>query len=242
MKKFLQSLINLFGYNIIKSKNFRKINRTLDHAIKSIIKKENPVIFDIGAHEGESIERFKNLFKNPIIHSFEPQLQTFKILKNKRKENENIFLNNFGLGSKKENREIFVNSNTATSSYLNIDNKNNFFKPVKTNRKEQTKIDTFDDYFNNSKIDFIDFVKIDVQGFEEDVLRGAIKSLDKVKLIEVEIVFVNLYEKNSSFFKIESILNEYNFELFSLSSISLNRDDDRIKNLDALYYNTNIKL
>ena len=41
---------------------------------------------------------------------------------------------------------------------------------------------------------------------------------------------------------IHSILNEYNFELFSLSSISLNRDDDRIKNLDALYYNTNIKL
>lgn len=85
-------------------------------------------------------------------------------------------------------------------------------------------------------------MKIDVQGFEEDVLRGAIKSLDKVKLIEVEIVFVNLYEKNSSFFKIESILNEYNFELFSLSSISLKRDDDRIKNLDTLYYNPNIKI
>jgi FkbM family methyltransferase len=241
MKKILQFLVSSFGYKIIKSANFYKINRTLDHAIKSIIIKKNPVIFDIGAHEGESIERFKKLFKNPIIHSFEPQLQSFKILRSK-KENEKIFLNNFGLGSKKEKKELFINSNTASSSYLNIDNKDKFFKSVKTTKKELTKIDTFDNYFNNSKIDFVDFVKIDVQGFEEDVLRGAIKSLDKVKLIEVEIVFVNLYEKKSSFFKIESILNEYNFELFSLSSISLSRNDDRIKNVDALYYNPSIKI
>ncbi len=240
MKKFLQSLISLFGYNIIKSKNFRKINRTLDRAIKSIIKKENPIIFDIGAHEGESIKRFKNLFKNPIIHSFEPQLQTFKVLENRNKNDANVFLNNFGLGSIKEKREIFVNSDTATSSYLNIDNKNNFFRSVNTNRKEQTKIDTFDNYFDDLKIDLIDFVKIDVQGFEEDVLTGAVKSLDNVQLIEVEIVFVDLYEKSSSFYKIEEILNKHNFKLFSLSSISLNSYDDRIKNLDALYYNTNI--
>ena len=52
MKKFLQFLVSLFGYNIIKSSNFYKINRTLDQAIKSIIKK-NPIIFDVGAHEGE---------------------------------------------------------------------------------------------------------------------------------------------------------------------------------------------
>ena len=40
MKKFLQFLVSLFGYNIIKSSNFYKINRTLDQAIKSIIKKK----------------------------------------------------------------------------------------------------------------------------------------------------------------------------------------------------------
>ena len=36
----------------------------------------------------------------------------------------------------------------------------------------------------------------------------------------------------------KKILKKYNFELYSLSSISLNRENDRIRNLDALYYNT----
>ncbi len=241
MKKFLQLLVSLFGYNIIKSSNFYKINRTLDQAIKSIIKKKNPIIFDVGAHEGESIDRFRNLFQNPIIHSFEPQSKTFEKLMNKKKNDKDLVLNNFALGSREENQEIFVNSNTAASSYLNIDNKDKFFKSLKTIQKEQTRIDTFDNYFNKIKVNYIDLVKIDVQGYEEKVLKGALKSLDKVQLIEIEIVFVNLYEKHSSFYQIESILNEYNFELYSLSSISLNKENDQIRNLDALYYNTKFK-
>ena len=238
MKKFLQLLVSLFGYNIIKSSNFYKINRTLDQAIKSIIKKKNPIIFDVGAHEGESIDRFKNLFQNPIIHSFEPQSKIFEKLMNKKKNDKDLVLNNFALGSKEGNQEIFVNSNTAASSYLNIDNKDKFFKSLKTIKKEQTRIDTFDNYFNKIKVNYIDLVKIDVQGYEEKVLKGALESLDKVQLIEIEIVFVNLYEKHSSFYQIESILKKYNFELYSLSSISLNKENDQIRNLDALYYNT----
>ena len=238
MKKFLQFLVSLFGYNIIKSINFYKINRTLDRAIKSVIKKKNPIIFDIGAHEGESINRFRNLFENPIIHSFEPQSQIFEKLRNKNKKDKNLFLNNFGLSTEQGSEEIFVNSNTAASSYLNINNKDKFFRSLKTIQKEKTKIDTFDNYCNKIKVDLIDLVKIDVQGYEEKVLKGALKSLDKVLLIEIEIVFVNLYEKHSSFYHIENILKKYNFELYSLSSISLNRENDRIRNLDALYYNT----
>ena len=62
MKNLLQFFLNIFGYNIIKSKNFRKINRTLDLSIKSLLKKNNPLIIDIGAHEGESINRFNSQY------------------------------------------------------------------------------------------------------------------------------------------------------------------------------------
>ena len=53
---------------------------------------------------------------------------------------------------------------------------------------------------------------------------------------------MNLYEKHSSFYQIENILKNYDFELYSLSSISLNKQNDRIRNLDALYYNTKISI
>ena len=54
-------MLSFLGYNIIKSKNFRKINRTLDYAIKHILNKNNPIIIDVGAHEGESIVRFNKI-------------------------------------------------------------------------------------------------------------------------------------------------------------------------------------
>ena len=53
------------------------------------------------------------------------------------------------------NQEIFVNPNTALSRYLNIDNKDKFFKSLKTIQKEQTRIDTFDNYFNKIKVNYM---------------------------------------------------------------------------------------
>ena len=123
---------------------------------------------------------------------------------------------------------------------MNIDNQSKYFRSLKTIKKQESKIDTLDNYLIEKKINFVDLIKIDVQGFENEVLNGALKSLDKVHLIEIEIVFVNYYEKNNSFYQIENILKNYNFELYSLSSITLNRKNDRIRNLDALYYNTKI--
>lgn len=238
MKKTLQNLFNFFGYNIIKSKNFRKISRTLDYSIKSQLKNNSPLIIDVGAHQGESIKRFKKLFLDPEIHSFEPQVEQFKILK--RLKSNKIYLNNCGIGSKNENKNIFVNSETAASSYLNLVNEDNYFRNIKTINKEQTVLKTIDYYLNEKKITFVDLMKIDVQGYENEVLKGATNSLEKIHLIEIEIVFVNYYEQKNSFYEIEKILTNHNFELFSLSSLNLNKSDDSLRNLDALYINREI--
>lgn len=238
MKKILQNLFNFFGYNLIKSKNFRKISRTLDYSIKSQLKKNSPLIIDVGAHQGESIKRFKKLFLDPEIHSFEPQVKQFKILK--KLKSDKIYLNNCGIGSKNENKNIFINSETAASSYLNLKNEENYFRNIKTINKEQTVLKTIDYYLNEKKIIFVDLMKIDVQGYENEVLKGAINSLEKIHLIEIEIVFVNYYEQKNSFYEIEKILTNHNFELFSLSSLNLNKSDDSLRNLDALYINRKI--
>ena len=99
---------------------------------------------------------------------------------------------------------------------------------------------TIDYYLNEKKIIFVDLMKIDVQGYENEVLKGAINSLEKIHLIEIEIVFVNYYEQKNSFYEIEKILTNHNFELFSLSSLNLNKSDDSLRNLDALYINREI--
>ena len=233
MKKLIQNIINYFGYNIIKSKNFYKIQRTLDAAIRHQIKNENPIIFDVGAHEGESIQRFKKIFKSPQIHSFEPQVKPFEILK--KLKNDNIIVNNYALGEIEQIKELNINSNGATSSFLSLDKSSRHIKNIKTVEKQKKIIKTLDNYVLEKKINHIDLLKIDVQGYEPEVLQGSLQTLSKkIYLIEVEICFVEYYTNKSSFFNIENIINKFNFELYSLSS-PVARTDGRIKTLDALY-------
>ena len=71
MKKFIQKLVNLFGYKVMKIKSTDATD--LDGLTKSLITKSEPVIFDVGANKGQSITRYKKIFQNPIIHSFEPK-------------------------------------------------------------------------------------------------------------------------------------------------------------------------
>ena len=233
MKKLIQNIVNKFGYSIIKNKNFYKIQRTLDAAIKNQIKNENPIIFDVGAHEGESIQRFKKLFKSPEIHSFEPQSKPFEILE--KLKNNNIIVNNYALGAAEKIKELNINSNDATSSFLSLDESSRHIKNIKTVEKQKKIIKTLDNYVLEKKINHIDLLKIDVQGYEPEVLQGSLHTLSrKIHLVEVEICFVEYYKNKSSFFNIESIINKYNFELYSLSS-PFAKGDGKIKTLDALY-------
>jgi len=231
MKKILQNLFIFFGYSLIKKKNFEKLYRTLDQSIKYLIKKDNPIIFDVGAHTGETIERFRKLYNKSIIHSFEPQVDSFQKLK--KFSDDKTILNNFALGEKIEIKKFYINKNDSTSGFYKFTDKmfadhNNYSKDIQ--------IKTLDQYVEERNVENIDILKIDVQGYEDNVLKGAIKTLtNKIKILELEIIFIDYYEKKSSFYNLESIIKPLGFELYTISSPVLDESDDRLKWLDAIY-------
>lgn len=238
MRKIINNILSIFGYNIIKKKNFDKIYRTLDDSIKSLINNKNPIIFDVGAHEGETIKRFLRIFKKPMFHCFEPQEKPFKIL-TKIKYN-NAFYNNFGLGEKIEKKKINILNNDSSSSLYKLNKKTQHLGNLKHLGSSLVSIQTLDKYIEKNKIKKIDLLKIDVQGYEDKVLSGGINSLDKIFLIELEIIFVDYYENKKSFYEVEKILYNNNFELFSLSTPKFSKNY-QIKWLDALYINNKVK-
>ncbi len=237
MKKYLNNLLGKMGYKVTKRKNFLKLFRTLDETIISLINKQNPIIFDVGAHNGETIQRFNKVFKSPIFHCFEPQKDCFENLK--KFDSKNVFLNNFALGEKKEIKEINILNESASSSLYNLDENSTFLNNLKKVDTQKISISTIDDYVMENSIKTIDLLKIDVQGYEDQVLKGALKSLEKFFLIEVEIIFVDYYEKKKSFYDIEKTFLNNNFELYSISTPQFTKNY-RVKWLDALYVNTNL--
>ncbi len=148
-------------------------NRALSHV------KNWRLAIDIGANIGLWSKDLSHFFDNLIC--FEPNKFCIDYLKKNIDLNKST-INSCALGSKNETKDLLIHStNSGASSFINktktgYDNKSNpiygeFSVETKTLDVEVKKLDNFN-YTN------IDFIKIDVQGFELEVLEGAIKTLD----------------------------------------------------------------
>ena len=80
----------------------------------------------------------------------------------------------------------------------------------------------------------IDFLKIDVQGYELEVLKGSARSLLDVAVIYIEVSFVELYKQQPLFFDIHAFLTKFGFKLFNLYELS-SSTTGRLLWCDAVY-------
>ena len=200
--------------------------------IINFLKKRNiygfDIFLDIGAHKGESIKLFASNFDISTIYSFEPNpisfqflIKNFHTIKNKFK-NTNIILENFALGS--SNQKILLKqiseSSSSTLRDLNENSKyfkkkifflknsinQNFFKEVAVNQI------LLSNYINKKDIQKIDFIKIDTEGYELEVLKGAKDILIKTSYILFEHHYDDMIVKNYFFSDIHNFLKENNFK------------------------------
>ena len=228
MKTLIQKLVNLFGYKVMKIKSTDATD--LDDLTKSLITKSDPVILDVGANKGQSITRYKKLFQNPIIHSFEPNIDEVNILKQKYINDKNLYLNNVAVGDKKGNLEFNINARSGHSSFKNLIPNTTWIKKrsnsIKiddknyTTKKVNAEIITLDDYVNEKNLTNIDILKIDTQGFEDKVLLGAQNLLknNKIKLIQLVLIFSEIYENPLNIYDVEKTLIPNNYKLFGISN------------------------
>ena len=193
------------------------------------------VTFDIGAHKGEfidSILRLKNLKK---IHAFEPQVAIFKKLKLSYSKNNKIILNNFALGNKQSKEILNINKLTSASSLKKFNNKSlwyNFrnlviFEKNSVIAKNYVFVKKLDNYCSKNNIHFIDLLKIDVEGYELEVLKGSTKILKKTKYLLIEITRTKTY-KNYDISLIEKFLKKNNFTMLQKFIFPLRNFEDRI--------------
>jgi FkbM family methyltransferase len=243
MVRFFKSIFEKFlNIKIVYSQNYREaVLLSFDKKIKDIltrnIKKEKVILFDVGGHKGESIKRYRDIFKASVIHCFEPNEALMKGLKEKFKI-ENLFLNQCGISDEIGEIQLNIASKTLMSSIEKINYESNFFKSRKIidNGSEIIMLDTLDNYAKNNNIEYIDVLKLNVQGHEPNCLKGAKKLLkeNKIDFIIVEIDGSDRYSKKNSFFDIEQYLVPYNYYLYDLILIKRN-NFGKINMLNAVY-------
>lgn len=170
--------------------------------LKILINKSNPVIFDVGCNRAQSTIFYFNLFKDAKITAFEPSTDLYNELKKMKFPENRFIINNVALGSEKKQLEFNNYNKTGFNSFLEVDkNKENRFGDyLRVMNKEVVEVNTLDNYVNKMNIDCIDLLKIDTQGFDLEVLKGAEQSLKtgKVYAIYIEMNFVRLYKEQAA--------------------------------------------
>ena len=158
--------------------------------------KEDYVVIDVGANIGCTSILFGEL-ANQVI-SFEPSPTTFNLLQKNIKQSglENITLLNYALGSSSSISEITYSPTNRSGGF--ISNKTNIRAGHITEKIKIEKLDDIIGDLNIPKLDRegcrgnlglpnrgVDFIKIDVEGFEKEVIEGAINTINKFQPIIV---------------------------------------------------------
>lgn len=208
-------------------------DRRIAERLKSLDLKPK-VIFDVGAHIGEATEFFlKNFNSIKICYCFEPQKNIFSILKKKFKNNLKVSCINKAIYDKVMKKNFNISPHQRSSTLEDINTSSLYYK-VKSLilfngvrniilKKEKVDCISIDSFFKKE----IDILKIDVEGSEFNVLKGAKKNLKNTKVILIEILQHGSI-KNYSKSRIFEFLEKNNFKLHSVLKFPFYGYEDRI--------------
>jgi len=176
--------------------------------IGSRIDRSDPIIFDVGANRGQTIEKLTSVFPKAHIHAFEPG-RVFDVLSQQSWPN-GIKLNNVALGAAEGTIDFYEHTSSKHSSPLPL-NRAGFRGG--TTVQCTVPVSTIDACSARNNVLHIDLLKMDVQGYEMNVLRGAEKMLPAVGLIYLEITFAKIYKHAATLDELYSFLTNRGFKL-----------------------------
>ncbi|MEI0549071.1 FkbM family methyltransferase [Brachyspira intermedia] len=157
------------------------------------------VIFDVGANVGNYTKELVNNFgNNCIIHSFEPVKKTFEKLSENNFGN-NVILHNFAFSSTEGVSKIYINSEISELASLSKRRLDHF--NIYMDIEENIKLKTIDNFCSENDINNIFFLKMDVEGYELEVLKGAENMLNNNSIEHLQFEFGGCNIDTRTFFQ-----------------------------------------
>jgi len=213
MGYILKILLNIFDYFTLQ-KVMKKIEFVIGNNFSTLV--------DVGSHHGEYILNIKKKFNINEIYGFEPNPIAFKILKKNLIKISGTNIYNYGIADVEEDKILNQNIESSSSS-INLLNKNskyykkkyflfNFLNLKKVSNSIKIKTIKLGNFIDEKKIDNIDLLKIDTEGYEFKVVKGLGQNISKIKLIHLEHHFDDMIIKNYKLSDIHNYLKSNNFE------------------------------
>lgn len=177
---------------IYENRNYNCETNGEEFLLQKLVGKNIRVIFDVGANIGSWTNLCAKYHPSANLYSFEPIPETYKALEIIGRDNDKIHTYNIGLGSENKNVEFkfYKESHELCSQYS--------FKHEEASKIINVTLKTGDSFMLESNTESIDFLKIDTEGADLDVLKGFLETLKskKIRIIQFEYGQINIVSKN----------------------------------------------
>ena len=190
------------------------------------------VVFDVGANVGDWAALALGINSNLNIHCFEPSIATYQTLQ-ARGLVGTLVLNNLGLGSIQEDRTLHVFSDGAgTNSVYRREGINAI-----QSKTEQISLTTLDAYCQQVQVRQIDLLKLDVEGHELDVLKGAQAMLAQGQIKRIQFEYGGTYIDARILLKdLFDLLLPYGYRFYKIYPNSLHHEERYDQILENFQY------
>jgi FkbM family methyltransferase len=195
LKLALNGPLSLFKLQLVRRRQSGQhlYGVCLDEAFAGV---EAPLALDIGAHQGETAAWILDRYPKAEVVSFEPTPDSFRVLDALRGKYRFRAVN-AAVGAENGSLAFHINAHSVTNSLLEMDPALATLDPNAGQASHQIQVPVvrLDDFLKQNRLERpIDYMKLDVQGYENRVLQGASITMSRVRFIMAEVQFNPVYK------------------------------------------------
>lgn len=195
------------------------------------------VVLDVGAHHGRFASSLRRMGFEARIVSFEPQTAAYSVLRSAAQHDPLWEAHQYAIGSETSDRTLWLSANEMSSSLLPMNARHVNAAPDSAYKgSEVVGVRTLDDVVADLAHPADRFcLKMDTQGYEMEVLKGAELILPRVDVVHAELLPVLLYENQVFMHEILQFLHLKNFVLADIEASFVDRQSGLTYGYDGIF-------
>lgn len=234
IKSLVRETVNRAGFDVVRLHNSPK--RTL----LGLAGMEMGAVIDVGANQGQFARLISGFFPRAQVYCFEPLPGPFQVLSAwAQTQNGRVHCFQMALGDQEGEVEMHLHEQHTPSSSLlpTTETCHRLYPQTQAESMARVRVSTLDQALEASTATMPEpiLLKLDVQGFEDRVLRGGKQMLSRCQSIVLEVCVEPLYSGQAEFIDLASMLRDSGFRYAGNLDQSYG-DDGRVVYFDALFW------
>ncbi|TLD70889.1 FkbM family methyltransferase [Phragmitibacter flavus] len=177
-----------------------------------------PVILDVGANIGQTAAAYHFTLPEFIVHAFEPFRDTFQALQKNVASLPNVHCWQMAMGAKSGQLHLSLDAIVPTSTLNSLENASS----TPLDRSETIDVSTVDEFCASKGIETVGILKIDTEGHDLEVLKGASNLLSQgaIQSVLIECSLAPSSPRHVAYEHVRNLLVAHQFRLFGLYEVT----------------------